>query len=123
LIRDGLVSERLMATLSGCFGVLAIVIASVGLYGVMSYSVVRRRMEIGIRLALGAERHAVVRMMLSEAGVLVAAGGVIGAGLAVGAARSLSTLLFGLTPGDPLTLALALGTLAFVSLVATWLPA
>lgn len=123
LIRDSLVSERLMATLSGFFGGLALLIATVGLYGVMSYLVTRRRREIGIRIALGANARAVVRMVVFEAGVLLAAGLVVGTGLAIFSARSASALLFGLEPWDPATVGMGVGTLAAVSLVASWLPA
>ena len=84
-IRGGLVRERLMAALSGAFGTLAGLLAAVGLYGVMSYTVARRSNEIGIRLAMGARRGAVLRMVLREAGVLVAIGLVIGTALGLGA--------------------------------------
>jgi putative ABC transport system permease protein len=123
LVRSTLTSERLMAALSGFFGGLAVLIATVGLYGVMSYMVVRRRVEIGIRMALGADRGAVVRMVVSDAARLLAIG--VGAGvlLAIVAARSASALLFGLKPWDPLTLAAAAGALGAVALIASWLPA
>jgi ABC-type antimicrobial peptide transport system permease subunit len=100
-----LMPERLMATLSAFFGGLATLIAMVGLYGVMSYMVMRRRSEIAIRMALGADRVAVVRMVMRESAILVALGAVLGLALSVLAARWVSMLLFGLTPGDPLTLA------------------
>ncbi|MEO6238895.1 MAG: ABC transporter permease [Vicinamibacterales bacterium] len=122
-IRDSLVTERLMASLSLVFGVLAIAIATVGLYGVMSYLVARRQAEIGIRMALGAERGRVVRMIVGEAGVLLAMGVVGGTALAIVAGRSAATLLYGLKPWDPLTLAIAIGSLATASLAASWLPA
>ena len=70
-VRDSLMRERLMATLSGCFGALAALIATIGLYGVMSYMVARRRNEIGIRMALGADRREVVGMVMREAGRLL----------------------------------------------------
>jgi predicted permease len=122
-IRDGLAGERLMAALSGFFGVVALVIATVGLYGVMAYMVARRRMEIGIRMALGATRRSVVGMVLREATMLHATGIAVGAVLAVLGARSAAALLYGLEPWDPATMALAIGLLALVSLVASWLPA
>jgi putative ABC transport system permease protein len=122
-IRSSLVRERLMATLSGLFGVLAAVIATVGLYGVMAYTVARRRNEIGIRVALGASRYDVVRMVMSEAGVLVTAGLVIGAALAIAAARTAGALLFGLPPGDPTTLAAAVAALGAVAILAAYFPA
>jgi len=122
-LRRTVQSEALMATLTGSFGVLAGVIAAIGLYGVMSYLVARRRNEIGIRMALGADRAAVVKMVLRESGMLLAAGIVVGAVLAVGAARTASALLFGLTPGDPITFAKAVAGLAAVAALASYLPA
>ena len=122
-VRDSLVTERLMASLSGFFGVLAMLIATIGLYGVMSYMVSRRRVEIGIRMALGADPRNVVRMVLNESGLLLLAGIVLGAGLAVGASRWAASLLYGLDPWDPTSLALAAGALGLVSLLAAWIPA
>ena len=122
-VRDSLVAERLMASLSGFFGALAMVIAMIGLYGVMSYMVTRRTLEIGIRMALGAAPHAVVRMVLRECGVLVAAGVAIGVALAAVASRWAATLLYALEPWDPVSFALAVGGLGVVSLVAAWIPA
>src|SRR5262245_18803870 len=122
-VRDSLRRERLMATLSGFFGALAGLIATIGLYGVMSYMVARRRNEIGIRMALGADRRDVVRMVMREAGLLLAAGLVAGGVLAVLAARTASTLLFGLQPGDPATLVMSAIALAGVAMLASYLPA
>jgi predicted permease len=122
-VRDSLLRERLMATLSGFFGALAGLIATIGLYGVMSYMVARRRNEIGIRMALGADRRDVVRMVMREAGVLLAVGLVVGGVLAVLAARTASTLLFGLQPGDPATLGMSAVGLAGVAMFASYLPA
>jgi predicted permease len=118
-----LLRERLMATLSGFFGALAGLIAVVGLYGVMSYLVVRRRSEIGIRIALGADRAAVVGMVMRDAGRLLAAGVIVGLVLALIAARAAGSLLFGLTPGDPATLAAAVSGLCAVGALASYLPA
>jgi putative ABC transport system permease protein len=122
-VRDSLGIERLMASLSMFFGVLALLIASIGLYGVMSYQVTRRKVEIGIRMALGADPAAVVRMVLAESGLLLIAGVLAGLGLAVAASRYAGTLLFGLEPSDPVSFAAAAGVLALVSLVAAWIPA
>src|SRR5919197_6118350 len=94
-VRDSLMRERMMATLSGFFGLLAGILATIGLYGVMSYMVERRRNEIGIRIALGADRRTVVRMIMREAGALVGAGLLVGSFAALGAARWASALLFG----------------------------
>jgi predicted permease len=122
-IADTLVSERLMAALSLCFGVLAIVIATIGLYGVMSYMVARRRSEIGIRLALGAERSRVVAMIVREALVLLSVGVAIGIALSMASGRAVAALLYGLEPSDPATLATAVGGLALAGVLASWLPA
>ena len=122
-VRDSLLRERLMATLSGFFGGLAGLIATIGLYGVMSYMVARRKNEIGIRMALGADRAHVVRMVMREAAVLLAAGVVVGLVLSVVAARAATTLLFGLQPGDPATLAIAAAGLGLVAMLASYLPA
>jgi predicted permease len=122
-IRDSLLRERLMATLTGFFGALAVLIAVVGLYGVISYMVACRRGEIGIRMALGAGRATIVRMVLREACVLVALGLAIGIGAALAAARAVGSILFGMTPSDPTTLALAVGGLAAVALAASYVPA
>ena len=123
MIRDSLVRERLMATLSSVFGVLAGLLAAIGLYGVMSYTVICRANEIGIRIAMGAPRGAVLRMVLREAGLLVAVGLVLGLILAVSAAGSARALLFALDPTDPTTLVLACGLLAVIGFVAGLVPA
>jgi predicted permease len=122
-IDDSLVRERLMATLSGFFGVLAALIAMIGLYGVMSYSVARRRNEIGIRMALGADRPQVIRMVMREAALLLMAGLAVGTLAALAATRSAGSLLFGLTPHDPLTLITAAAALAATATLASYLPA
>jgi ABC-type antimicrobial peptide transport system permease subunit len=93
------------------------------LYGVISYMVVQRTREIGIRMAIGADRVAVVRMILREAGMLTVAGLVIGTGLALGAAQAAKSLLYGLKPRDPLTLVTAIVTLSAVAALASFLPA
>jgi putative ABC transport system permease protein len=123
LIGDDLLPERLMATLSGFFGVLAGVLAAVGLYGVMSYMVARRRNEIGIRMALGARRSQVAALIFRETGLLLAIGLAAGAVMALAAGRAAASLLFGLKPYDPVTLIAGMATLAVVAAVATWLPA
>jgi ABC-type antimicrobial peptide transport system permease subunit len=89
----------------------------------MSYAVARRRNEIGIRMALGAERGDIVRLVLGEATWLIASGVAIGGALAVAAARTARTLLFGLQPGDPLTVAAGIAALAFIGLAAGGVPA
>jgi putative ABC transport system permease protein len=122
-LRDSLLRERLMATLSGFFGFLAVVLATIGLYGVISYMVARRRSEIGIRMALGANRGDVLALVLREAGILLAAGLVIGTGLAIAVGRITTSMLFGLKPTDPVTIGLSVGLLAVVAMVASFLPA
>jgi putative ABC transport system permease protein len=123
MLQESLLRERLMATLSGFFGFLAMVLATVGLYGVISYMVARRRGEIGIRMALGANRGNVLGLVLREAGMLLAVGLLIGTGLAIAAARTTSSMLFGLKPTDPLTIGLSVGLLAVVAMAASFLPA
>ncbi len=105
------------------FGGLAGLIGMVGLYGVMAYSVERRRHEIGIRMALGAAGGDMVRAVMREAGALLAAGLVIGLLSAAAAGRAVSTLLFGLTPRDPLTYAAAAACLAATAVIASYVPA
>ncbi len=122
-IRRSLVRERLMALLSGAFAVLAVVLAAVGLFGLMSYSVARRTNEIGLRLALGATRADVRRLVATDGLRLLAWGVVAGTAVAVFAARSTAALLYGLEPSDPLTFAAAALVLLAVGLVAGLLPA
>jgi putative ABC transport system permease protein len=123
MVRDSLMRERLMAMLSGFFGLLAALLATIGLYGVMSYMVERRRSEIGIRIALGADRQSVVAMIMREAATLLALGLIVGALASFGAARWAASLLFGLAPGDPTTLAAAAVALSAVAMLASYIPA
>jgi predicted permease len=122
-IRDRLVIERLMAALSGFFGLLATVLATIGLYGVISYVVIRRRTEMGIRAALGANPGQILGMVMNEAGLLLLVGLVIGIALSLAIGRAASSLLFGLKPYDPLTLATSVGLLGAIGTVASFLPA
>jgi len=122
-VHNSLVSDELMATLSGFFGFLAALLAAIGLYGVIAYMVVQRTKEIGIRMAIGAKRTDVVGMILREAGILTAAGLVIGTTLALASAQVVKSLLYGLKPRDPFTLVLAVVTLAAVAALASFLPA
>jgi putative ABC transport system permease protein len=118
-----LLQERLVAMLSGFFGGLALLLAGLGLYGVTAYAVSRRRTEIGIRLALGARPGGVVRLVLRRVALLVGAGVVVGGVASLWAARFAGSLLYGLQPRDPVTLAAAAAVLAGVGALAGWLPA
>jgi len=122
-IQNSLLQDQLMATLSGFFGFLAALLAAIGLYGVMSYMVIQRTKEIGIRMAIGAGRSDVLRMILREAALLTVTGLVFGTGLALAAAQAAKSLLFGLKPRDPLTLVMAVVTLSAVAALASFLPA
>ena len=117
-----LFAVRAGAWLIGAFGALALVVAAVGLYGVIGYSVSRRVREIGIRKALGAQSGQLIGMVLGEGMLLVAIGGVIGAALAGAVARLLSSVLF-VGPFDVVSFAIAFGVLAVVALVANAVPA
>jgi ABC-type antimicrobial peptide transport system permease subunit len=112
-----------MATLSAFFGVLAVLLAVIGLYGVMSYMVERRRNEIGIRMALGADSRDVTRMVMRDAATLLAFGLAIGVVLSLASAQAAKTLLFGVTATDPATLTIAAIALGSVAIAASYLPA
>ncbi|HEU0176942.1 MAG TPA: ABC transporter permease [Blastocatellia bacterium] len=118
-----LTQERLVATLSSVFGLLALVLVCVGLYGVLAYDVARRTHEIGIRMALGANARQIVRLALGETLWMVGIGIVIGLGATWAATRWVASLLFGLQPQDPLTIGLAVLVLLAVAAVAGYLPA
>jgi predicted permease len=122
-IRESLIRERLMATLSGFFGALAALLGAIGLYGVLSYTVARRTQEIGIRQALGAKRSDIVKMIMREATVLLLAGLAVGTALALAAAKTASAMLYGLQPHDPTTFLLAATLLSIVASIASYLPA
>ena len=115
--------ERSLAVLSGFFGALAIVLATIGLYGVVSYMVSARRNEIGIRIALGASGSDVVLMILRQTTVLLAIGVVLGTLTAISLSRSVASLLFGLQPYDPLSFGGGAMVLTIVALCASWIPA
>ena len=122
-VNASLTQERVVAMLSGFFGVLALLLAGLGLYGVTSYAVARRRAEIGIRMALGAAPAGVVRLVLGRVTLLVATGVAIGAAGSLWASKFVATLLYGLEPRDPLTLIGAAIVLGTVGAIAGWLPA
>ena len=115
--------DRLIAQLVSFFGLLALLLAAIGLYGVMSHGVVRRTNEIGIRMALGAQHTNILWLILNETLILVAVGLVIGIPLALAAGKLISSQLFGMSTTDPLTLLVAGGVLTAVALVAGYLPA
>ncbi len=122
-IGESLFVERMVAALSAAFGFLATLLAAVGLYGVMSYAVSLRTREIGIRVALGAERRAVLLMVLKEVAALAALGVAIGLPSGYGLGRLVEAQLFGLTARDPLTFATATATLLLAALLAGYIPA
>jgi predicted permease len=118
-----LVPERILTFLCGFFGAAAILLAAVGLYGLLSLTVTRRSTEIGIRMALGAPGRAVLGLVLRDTLLLLGIGGVAGLALALVASRSMASLLYGLPPADPATLALTAAVLAMVALMASYVPA
>jgi putative ABC transport system permease protein len=122
-IRAAVIQERLVASLSAFFGGLALLLAALGLYGVMSYSVARRRNEIGIRMALGAAPGTVMTLVLSNVAIVTLVGLTVGVGLAVGAGRFVNTLLFGLVASDMTMVVVAAVTLGSAAALAGYLPA
>jgi predicted permease len=123
LVKESLLRERLMASLAGPFGALAVILTALGLYGVTSYAVAQRRNEIGIRMALGADRHGIVLLVLRESAVVLVLGLCGGTLLTLGAGRAAGALLFGLSATDPLSLAIAGISLALVAAGASYFPA
>ena len=119
----GVIQDRMVARLTAMFGGLALLLTCLGLYGTISYGVSRRVAELGLRMALGADRPMVLWMVLREALTLVVVGAVIGVPLAFAAGRSMQTLLFGVGPGDPWAFAAGAATLLAVAAVAAYLPA
>jgi len=122
-IDAALTQERLVAMLSGFFGVLALLLAALGLYGVTSYAVSRRRTEIGLRMALGAAPSGVVGMVLGRVALLVGLGVVAGLATSLWASKFVTPLLYGLQPRDPVTLTSAAVVLATIGALAGWIPA
>jgi putative ABC transport system permease protein len=122
-VDDSLTMERLLAMLSGFFGVLAVLLTGIGLYGVMGYMVTRRTHEIGIRVALGARYGSILGLVMRDVAILLASGVAMGAALAAWMTRFARHLLFGLSRGDAGTMTLAAAALVLVGLLASYLPA
>jgi predicted permease len=122
-VDESMFTERSVAVLAAAFGFLATVLAAVGLYGVVAYSVARRTVEIGIRMALGAVRRDIYGIVFQEMAVLLAAGTVVGLPVAFALGRVVESQLFGVRAHDPLLLAAATGSLVLVALAAAYLPA
>jgi ABC-type antimicrobial peptide transport system permease subunit len=121
---EGRTSDKILSSrLSAVFGLLALLLASIGLYGLTAYQVTQRTGEIGIRMALGADRVNIVRLVLRGAFLLVGIGLVVGAGLALLGGKMLASQLFGVGKFDPVILALAIAALGFCALLASILPA
>jgi predicted permease len=118
-----LAENRMVAHLSSFFGITALVLACLGLYGLLSYEVTRRTREIGIRMAVGAQSHNVVGLVLTKAMGLIVAGAVAGIAVAVGVTRFLASFLYGVKAGDPITLFAVAALLALVALAACYIPA
>jgi putative ABC transport system permease protein len=118
-----LVQERILAMLSGFFGALALLLAGLGLYGITWYTVSSRRNEIGIRMALGAAPHSVVRLVFCRVSILVTVGVLVGLGVSLWASKFIAPLLYSVEPRDFVTLASSAAVLAAVGAVAGWMPA
>ena len=123
LVEATVTQERLIALVSAFFGGLALLLAAVGLYGVVAHAVRARRTEIGLRMALGAAPSSILRLVLARVGLLIAAGLVLGVAGSLWAARFVEVLLFQLEPRDPVTFAGAAAVLVAVGVLAAWLPA
>ena len=122
-IDESLSAQRVMAGLSAFFGILATLLAAIGLYGVMAYTVTRRTREIGIRLALGADRSSLLKLVLREVAILTVAGVLIAIPVSLAITRLVRSVLYGILPNDPLSIAAAVILLASVALLAGYIPA
>jgi ABC-type antimicrobial peptide transport system permease subunit len=123
VVNRSLLRERLVATISGLFAALALLLAAIGLYGVLSYRIARRTREFGIRIAIGAHGRRILAMVLREAGWVLALGIVGGLAAAWTLGRIVSSLLYAVQPNDLLSLAIAVGVLAAAGTLAAWIPA
>ncbi len=122
-VKNTIAAARLASTLTSLFGLTALVLAAIGLYGVMAYAVSRRTREIGIRMALGARQRDVLRLVLRQGLLLVSLGLAIGLSAAVLSTRLIQGLLYGVGPTDPVTYAVVVLLLMSVTLLACWIPA
>ena len=122
-VNDSISRERLLASLSGFFGALALLLAAIGLYGVMSYNIARRRNEIGVRMALGAEQSSILRMVLGEVAIIISVGLVIGLVATLATTRFVASFLYGIKSTDPWMVSLASLVLVLVAALAGLLPA
>ena len=122
-IDNDISNERLIAHLCGFFGALSLALAAIGLYGIVAYAVTRRTKEFGIRMALGGQRSQLIWMVARESIGLVVAGIAIGAGVAFALTRLVSSLLYGVSAHDPLSIGLAVALLFFTSIAAALIPA
>jgi ABC-type antimicrobial peptide transport system permease subunit len=122
-IRENIFLDRMISILSACFAVLATLLAAVGLYGVLAYSVTQRTREIGVRMALGANAHRVQGMVLRQVAVMIAIGGTLGLAAAYGLGKLAQSMLFEIKAHDPLALGGAVILLTLVALTAGYLPA
>jgi len=122
-VNDSLRQDQLLATLSGFFGALALLLAMIGLYGVLAYMVTQRRKEIGIRMALGAGRSSILGLIMRDVSMLLAAGTVVGVGISLWATHFMQKMLFDLNPRDAKTIIFSVAVLSAVALLAGYLPA
>jgi ABC-type antimicrobial peptide transport system permease subunit len=113
----------MFVALTSCFGLIALILAVVGIYGIMAYTVVQRTNEIGVRLALGALPEQVLAMVLREAAWLSLSGIIVGVGMALLVGRLLKSMLYGVAPNDPLTFLATAVLLLAIALAASWIPA
>lgn len=122
-LAGSLATDRMTAELSGAFGALAVILVCVGLYGIMAYAVSARTHEVGIRIALGARRSSVLWLVLSQSLLLVLIGAAIGVPVVFAAGKWISSLLFGVKPTDPATLAVPIVLVFVVGIFASYIPA
>jgi predicted permease len=122
-VNDSLIQPRIVALLGSFFGFLALLLAMIGLYGVLSYTAAQRRGEIGIRMALGAAQNSVIWLILRDVLIMLAVGLMLGAAASLAAGRLVGSLLYGMKPTDPMTLALAATVLGICAAFAGYLPA